>query len=305
MDTLVPEINKFLCTETYMLSSKKELHKKKKINQRAATPNFPVPAVKKLFSQIAIDFAKREKDSEKTVYKYTVLLKDGYSKLKISIIYANDFYWLCKVHGAQFNCDTMYLSSYLKNSINGSFNISFDKATKCSIVELNSDFNNLETDFILITKNYLVYPVHECDFLDNRVFLKKTFSEYLLFCKDFIYIFYYILLKLNEDESIDDILYCHDSFPNDIKCKIKCLRIILESNASSFQKLNKQYKIAISTSDNAENVEILRKSISIVLDELKTSLNTFYLIDNNWQTFVYALIHNCCFHIRNRTISVN
>jgi len=296
MNTLIRNISNFLRID----NDGSYIEKSHIICKHAATPNFPVTAVKKLFSQIAIDFAKREKDSEKTVYKYTVLLKDGYSKLKICIVYANDFYWLCKVYGAQFYCDTMYLSSFLKkNTINGSFNISFDKATKCSIVELNSDFNNLETDFILITKNYLVYPVHECDFLDNRVFLKKTFSEYLLFCKDFIYIFYYILLKLNEDESIDDILYCHDSFPNDIKCKIKCLRIVLESNASSFQKLNKQYKIAISTSDNVENVEILRKSISIVLDELKTSLNTFYLIDNNWQTFVYAFIHNCCFHIRN------
>ena len=52
----------------------------------------------------------------------------------------------------------------------------FNKTTKCSIIELTQSVsNNLETDFILVTKNYLIYPVHESDFLSNRFLLKKTF----------------------------------------------------------------------------------------------------------------------------------
>ena len=217
------------------------------------------------------------------------------------IIYDNDCYWLCKVYNAKFYCNRMYLSSFLndKNSnINGTLNIIFNKTTKCSIIELKQPVsNNLETDFILVTKNYLIYPVHESDFLNNRFFLKKTFSEYIFFCKDFIYVYYYILIKLKEDESIYDILYCHESFPNNIKCKIKSLYIVLETYIFSFKKLNREYKDVISISDNIKDVEIFKKKMSIVLYEFKISLNTFYQINNNWEVFVYAFIKECCVNI--------
>lgn len=270
------------------------------INKSASTPNFELEKVNELFRLILIDIRKRPKNSVKKIYKYLIKLKNGCIKIKLDIIYFNNYYFLCKVYNAKFYCDGLYLSSFLsdKNSILGTLDISFDKTNKCSIVKLTQSVsNNLETDYLIVTKNFLIYPVHIDDFSNNRFFLKKTFSEYLLFCQDVIYVCYYILMKLEEEESIYEILYCHDSFPNNIKCKIKSLYIVLELHINSFKKFIKEYKDSNLTSDNINDYENFNKKKNIIFHEFKISLTTFYQNNDNWKVFAYAFMKNIYIYI--------
>lgn len=300
MNAFVSKLDDFLSTDNHCDNYLGEKKSQGSINKSACTPDMPLEAVNELFFKISKNFSDRTRKSEKIVYRYLIQLKHCCIKIKLYIISTHYGYWLCKIDNAKFYCDGIYLSSFFneKNSIVGTPDISFNKTSKCSIIKLTHTVSNkLETEFILVTRNFLIYPIHKDDFLNNRFFLKKTFSEYIFFCKDFIYVYYYILIKLKEEVSINDILYCNDSFPNNIKCKIKSLCIVLEPSINCFNRLNKEHKKLISTIHNIKDFNVLNENMNIVLDEIKTSLNIFYQIDNNWKVFVYAFIKDCYIYI--------
>ena len=282
------------------------------INKSSSTPSFDLEKVNKLFGLILRDISERKENCLKKIYKYSIKLKNtemnrsfsgdsskekSHTQIKIDIIYFNNYYWLLRVTNAKFYCDGMYLSSLLNNnnSILETLDISFDITNKCSIVKLTQPVsNNLETEYLIVTTNFMIYPVHINDFSKNRFFLKKTFSEYLLFCQDAICVCHYILTKL-EEESIHEILYCHDSFPNSIKCKIKSLYIILESHIIDFKKLVKEYKD--STSDDIQDDENFKKKKNIIYDKFKISLSIFYQNNDNWKAFAYAFMKDIYIYI--------